>query len=154
NAVGIVVRAVALAVLVDVRADQPELAVADVGVRLGQARPAVAERLDLRALEHDPGLDPVQELIVVPRTTVVDDGLLALLPGHGRPSVGSARWSWPPPSARAKASCRGFSASRSTSRRPVSSAPASPFVRSTSPRTATCTPRRWSRSPTRRAATA
>src|SRR5512133_2455634 len=48
-AVGVVVGDVSLCVLVDVGADEPDLAVADVGIRLGERDTAVAERLDLRS---------------------------------------------------------------------------------------------------------
>src|SRR5204862_2613839 len=48
-AVGLVVGDVPLLVLVDVGADQPHLAVTQVGVGLRERDPPVAERLDLRA---------------------------------------------------------------------------------------------------------
>ncbi len=52
---------------------QPRLAVPDVRVRLRERRPAVAERLDLGARQHQARLDPLEQLIVVPRAAVVGD---------------------------------------------------------------------------------
>src|SRR5207253_1841741 len=103
--VGIVVGAVPLAVLVDVGADEPGLTVAHLGVRLPQARTAVAERLHLGPLELQARLEPVEQLIVVPRPPVVHDRLLALVLCHRRTSVGSAPWSSTTSAAPASASC-------------------------------------------------
>jgi len=78
-----VVLAVPLHVLRDVEAVEPRLAVAHLRVRLLQRRLPGAEGLHLRPREHEPGLDPVEEVVLVPRAAVVDDQLLSLLPGHG-----------------------------------------------------------------------
>src|SRR5438445_3988169 len=78
----IVVRTVALVVRLDLGADEPRVAVADLGVGLAERGAAVAEGLDLGAAEDEAGLDPVHPLLVVARTTVVDDQLLALRLGH------------------------------------------------------------------------
>jgi len=56
---GIVVRTVALVVRLDLGADEPGVAVADLGVGLREGSAAVPEGLDLRAGEHQAGLDPV-----------------------------------------------------------------------------------------------
>src|SRR5215210_7361464 len=78
----VVVRAVALVVHGDLRADEPRLAVADLCERLGERRAPVAQRLHLGARERDAGLDAVEEDVVVARTAVVDDQLVALLLRH------------------------------------------------------------------------
>src|SRR5262249_28899320 len=65
----------------DVRADQPELAVADVGVRTLQAGAPLPEGLHLGAREHDAGLEPLEQLVLVPRPPVLSDELLTV-PRH------------------------------------------------------------------------
>src|SRR5262245_40184938 len=72
---GLVVRAVSLLVDRDLGAEQPRLALAHLGVGLRERRPARAQRLDLRPGEDDPGLVPVEQLVVVPRAAVVGDEL-------------------------------------------------------------------------------
>jgi hypothetical protein len=52
----------------------PQLAIAHVGVRFTQTRPAVPQRLDLRALEHEARLPRFQEVVVVPRARVAGYG--------------------------------------------------------------------------------
>src|SRR2546430_550634 len=52
---------------------EPPLATAHMGVGLRQARLAVAQRLDLRAREHQTGLPRVQEMVVVSRPRVACD---------------------------------------------------------------------------------
>ena len=80
------------AVLGDVQADEPGLALAHVRVRLLQRRLAVAQRLHLGPGQHEAGLDLVEEVVVVPRAAVVDDQLFSRASPSGR-SVGSAPWS-------------------------------------------------------------
>ena len=74
-ALGTVVELVALRVLGDRRADEPRLAVADLGVRLGELRAALAERLDLGPRQLQARLDPVEQVVVVPRAAVLGDQL-------------------------------------------------------------------------------
>src|SRR5262245_4086371 len=62
-AVRIVVHDVRLPVLGDVRADQPDLAVAYVGVCLLERGAAVPERLHLRAREHEPRLEALEQVV-------------------------------------------------------------------------------------------
>ncbi len=75
--VRLVVLAVALAVLGHVQADEPRLAVAHVRVRLLERRLSVSEGLHLGSGQHEAGLDAVEEVVVVPRSAVVDDQLFA-----------------------------------------------------------------------------
>src|SRR5581483_7092823 len=72
-----VVRDVALLVRGDVGPDEPGLAVADVGVRLVQSDPAVAEGLDLRSRQLKPGLETLEQLVVVPRAAILGEQLLS-----------------------------------------------------------------------------
>ncbi len=65
-----------MAVLGDVRADEPRLAVADLAVRSLEVRLALAQRLDLGPDERDARLDAVGEVVVVPGSAVVDDQLV------------------------------------------------------------------------------
>ena len=81
--VGLVVRAVALPVLRDVQADEPGLALAHLRIGVLQRRLAVAERLDFGPGQHEPGLDLVGEVVVVPRAPVVDDQLFSSGLRHG-----------------------------------------------------------------------
>ena len=74
-AIGDVVRDVALGVLGDRGADEPHLAVAHVGERLAELDVARAQRLHLGAAEHDPRLDALEQLVVVPRAAVLGDQL-------------------------------------------------------------------------------
>jgi hypothetical protein len=60
----------------DVKADEPELAVAGVGVGPLQGRLALAERLDLASGQDDARLDALEEVVLVPRTAVFGDQLL------------------------------------------------------------------------------
>jgi hypothetical protein len=50
---------------------------ADVGVRLLDADTALAERLDLASGQHDARLEPLEEVVVVPRLSVLRNRLLA-----------------------------------------------------------------------------
>ena len=56
--------------------------VAHLGVRLLQRRLAVAQRLHLGPGQHEAGLDPVEEVEVVPRAAVLDDQLFPLRLRH------------------------------------------------------------------------
>ena len=72
----------------DVEADEPELAVAWVGIGALEDRVAAAQRLDLAARECEPRLDALEEVVFVPRTAVLRDQLLAVapVPGHAHQS--------------------------------------------------------------------
>ena len=72
---------VSLGVLVDVRADQPDFAVSEVGVSLAESDASVAQRLNLGSGQLQAGLVAVEQVVVVPRTAVVRDQLLAV-PRH------------------------------------------------------------------------
>ena len=72
----------------DVQADEPELAVARVRVGALQDGVALAQRLDLAAVQHEPGLDALEEVVVVPRAAVLGDQLL----GRGCADCRSARF--------------------------------------------------------------
>src|SRR4051812_20412888 len=80
--VGLVIRDVSLRVLVDVGADQPDLAVAQVRVRLGERDPAVAEGLDLGAGQLQARFEAVQQVVVMPRTAILGDRLDSGRSGH------------------------------------------------------------------------
>src|SRR5581483_3404178 len=58
----------------DVHALEPHLPVPHPRIRLRERSAAPAERLDLRAGQHDPGLEPLEDLVVVKRPPVGDDG--------------------------------------------------------------------------------
>ena len=77
-AVGVVWLGGRLLVGWDVEPDEPELAVASVGVRPLQDGVPLAQRLDLAAAEREPRLDPLEQVVLVPRAAVVRDQLLAL----------------------------------------------------------------------------
>jgi hypothetical protein len=51
-------------------AKQPGLVILQQHVGLGELQPARAQRLDLPALQHDPGLEALLDEIVVPRPAV------------------------------------------------------------------------------------
>ena len=68
-----------MGVLGDVQAAQPHLAVVDRGEGVDKPPAAHAQALDLRADERDPGLEDVEEGVVVARLAVLRDGLAALL---------------------------------------------------------------------------
>ena len=70
----------------DVQPDQPDLAVVDAGVALGQLHLGLAQGLDLAALQGDAGLEGVEDLVVPPRLAVGGDG-----PGAGRLGLGGHR---------------------------------------------------------------
>src|SRR4051794_36662086 len=74
-AAGLVVRDVPLRVLVDVRADQPDLAVAKIRVGLGERDASVAQRLDLGPGELEARLEAVEQVVIVPGTAVFGDRL-------------------------------------------------------------------------------
>ena len=63
--------------------DEPDLGAAHVRERAAELDPALSQRLHFRAGEDDAGLESVQELVVVPRTTVVRDRLDSGRSGHG-----------------------------------------------------------------------
>jgi hypothetical protein len=72
----------------DVDVVQPQLAVADEGVAVLELGPALAQRLDLGALQDHPGLELLEELEAEGRLPVGGDvaGCRLLLPallGHG-----------------------------------------------------------------------
>jgi hypothetical protein len=76
-AIRIVVGQVPLLVNRDVRTDEPRLLPTHVRIGLLQGSPSVAKRLDLGPGEDHTGLDPVEEVVVVPRAAVVDDQVFA-----------------------------------------------------------------------------
>ena len=57
----------------DVHAFEPYLAVLDVGVRVRNLHVASAQALDLTALQHQPGLERVEHVIVAAGPAVVGD---------------------------------------------------------------------------------
>ena len=77
-AIRIMIGEIALVVDRDVGADQPGLPLADIRVGLLERGPAVPKGLHLCAGQHDPRLDPLEQVVVVPRSAVVDDQMLAL----------------------------------------------------------------------------
>src|SRR5580765_6570546 len=72
----------ALGVLRDVHAGQPRLAVPDVGVAVDQVGVPGAQGLDLGAGQHQPRLEDVVDVVVVPGLAVLGHQLAALLLGH------------------------------------------------------------------------
>ena len=64
-------------VMGDMHIVQPQLAVVKTGLTLGDARLALAERLDLGADEHDAGVERLQQLVVVPGPAVDRHGYTA-----------------------------------------------------------------------------
>ena len=86
-----------LAVLGDVRADEPGLAVADLAVRALEVRLALAQRLDLGPDEREARLDAIGEVVVVSRPAVVDDQLVGHQTAEPTRSVSQSRtWSRKP----------------------------------------------------------
>src|SRR5262245_10914989 len=73
-----------LRILGDVGADEPYLAVPHLGMGLLQARLARAQGLHLRAHEREPGLEALEELVLMPGTTVLRDRLCPGTPRHAR----------------------------------------------------------------------
>src|SRR3972149_9172539 len=61
----------------DVEALDPDLAAPDAAEGLGERTVTPAERLDLGAGEHQTGLETLDDLVVVTRSAVGDDGLLS-----------------------------------------------------------------------------
>ena len=76
-ALGLVVLDPGLVVRVDVRADEPGFALAHVRVGLLEAHLALPERLHLASGQHDPGLEALEQVVVVPGFAVLRDWLLA-----------------------------------------------------------------------------
>src|ERR687887_979344 len=74
-AVGIVVLDVPLRVLGDGGAHQPHLVPTHFREGALQARPALAERFDLRSHQHESALEALEQLIVVARTPILRDQL-------------------------------------------------------------------------------
>src|SRR5579875_3621623 len=107
RALGVVVGARRRPVGRDVDPVEPHLAVPDGGVGVLELGAAVAQRLDLGALEHDAALEALEQVVAEARLTVGGDVAgrrLALrslghensftpgrLPGAGRPSPGARR---------------------------------------------------------------
>src|SRR5205823_7353792 len=84
----IVVRVGPVAVRADVAAEEPALVVPDGRVRVLEGHLAGAERLHLRAAQHQPRLDGLEDLVLVPRAPVGGAGALLSAPvgltGHVR----------------------------------------------------------------------
>ena len=53
----------------------PDLAIPDAAEGLGERTVTSAERLHLGAREHQAGLEPLEDLVVVPRPAVGHDGV-------------------------------------------------------------------------------
>ncbi len=87
-AVGLVPEPACLDVLGDGGADEPGLAVADVGIRLSELDVPVAGRLHLGASQDYARLEALDELVVASRAAVLRDQLRPVLLGH-RGSVGA-----------------------------------------------------------------
>src|SRR5436305_9559416 len=77
-ALGFVVGDVSLCVLVDMGADQPDLAVAEVCVSLTERDASVAQRLHLGSCQLHARLEAVEQVVVVPCAAILSDQLLAL----------------------------------------------------------------------------
>src|SRR3954468_17068948 len=73
RALGLVVLARGGRVGRDVHVVQPQLAVAEGGVAVLDLHATLAQRLDLRPLQHEAGLDLVEELVAVGRVAVARD---------------------------------------------------------------------------------
>ena len=71
-------------VLGDLGADQPGLEPADIRIGLPEHYATLAERLDLGAGQDDPGLVPLEELVVVSRAPILGDLLGSGGLGHRR----------------------------------------------------------------------
>src|SRR6202022_2735150 len=86
RALGIVVVARRRAVGRNVHVVQPQLAVADAGVAVLELCPAGAQRLDLRALQHDAALQALEQVVAKRRVAVARHvarpDLLAFALGH------------------------------------------------------------------------
>src|SRR5680860_421136 len=85
----------------DIQADQPGLPVGDVGEGVLDRDLSLPEALDLGALEHEPGLVGVEDLVVVARLAVGCDGLvthpLRYFMGSTRdPNSAVSKWRWAP----------------------------------------------------------
>src|SRR6202000_3194592 len=85
RALGLVVEAAGLGVFGDIGVDQEQLAVLGVGVGFRDGRLAGAQRLDLRAHQHDAGLERLVDRIGVARLAGVRDdlGAVVFFLGHG-----------------------------------------------------------------------
>src|SRR2546427_3893692 len=83
-AIRIMIGEIALVVDRDVGADQPGSPLADIRVGLRERGPAVPKGLPLCAGQHDPRLDPLEQVIVVARSADVDAQRLALLTDSAR----------------------------------------------------------------------
>src|SRR5262245_53050621 len=81
-ALRIVVGVGPVAVGIDVAAEQPRLTVADGGVGILERHLAVAQRLHLGPPQNEPGLDGLEDLVLVPRAPVGGD--VPGLVGHVR----------------------------------------------------------------------
>ena len=77
-AVRVVVGVARAVVARDVRPHEPGLAVADVRVGALEVGPALPERLHLRAGQDQAGLEPLEQVVLVPGPPVVRDQLFAL----------------------------------------------------------------------------
>ena len=73
RAFGIVVVAGGGAIRRDVHPDQPHLAATDYRVRVLQLRPGLAQRLNFRSRQHDPALEPLQQVVTEGRLPVGGD---------------------------------------------------------------------------------
>ena len=85
EAARLVIQHVRMAIFGNIAADQPELAVLDPAVGLGQRYLAVAQTLHLAANQHDTALDRIKHRVIVPRLAILRDRplILARLLGGG-----------------------------------------------------------------------
>jgi len=65
----------------DLRADQEDLAITDIRIGVGHVAATGADRLDLPALQHQAGFDPIFQVEFVARALVQRDGFV------GRPAL-------------------------------------------------------------------
>ncbi|MNW59886.1 hypothetical protein D3C74_378390 [compost metagenome] len=73
----------ALGVLLDVDVLEPRLTAVDRDVAVEKRRPALPQRLDLGAAQHQSRLEHVQDEVVMPGLAVAGDDLAASLLRHG-----------------------------------------------------------------------
>ena len=76
---GFVVQPVRFDVLLNVTAQQPDLAVFDLGVRFGQRTAPFTQAFHLAAHQDDAALERVEDDVVVPRFAVLADDLQTVL---------------------------------------------------------------------------
>ena len=63
---------------------EPDLAAVDLRISIFEVRLAVPQALDLGSRQHDAGLDPLHQLVIVPRAAVARDDLDSRIVGLRR----------------------------------------------------------------------